>query len=348
MKRIINLIKYFIKNIFAYILFYSGILHLLKKYKFNNKTIVLMYHRILPKELINTSFSNDAIIVQPNTFSRQLEYLNRYFDVININQFNSNLVNNNFNKNTQCLITFDDGWVDNYIYALPVIKKHDLPATIFLPADYIDTHELFWQEKLARAIFNLSNTKTEEARTLLSKLQLKSIGVVKDNHEKRQIIINYVSKLKSESYTQVNQIYNKIISVDSLDNSPNDIDLYLNLQQIDDMKKHNISFGSHACSHKILTRLSKEEIRKELVESRDKLNTINKDTDTPLAIAYPNGNSNLEVHNIAKDVGYVMGFGTNPGHVTVNDNQFDIKRINIHETKARNKPMFMMILLGIY
>lgn len=47
-----------------------------------------------------------------------------------------------------CLITFDDGWKDNYTYAYPVLKRHHIPALIFLTTDFIGTSRAFWHEQL--------------------------------------------------------------------------------------------------------------------------------------------------------------------------------------------------------
>lgn len=90
---------------------------------------ILMYHSISP----NNS-SHSKLIVNPFQFERQMNFLKKKnYRVISTEELPWNL----FKKNKTVILTFDDGYEDNYTYAFPILKKYKFPATIFIVTDWI-------------------------------------------------------------------------------------------------------------------------------------------------------------------------------------------------------------------
>ena len=91
---------------------------------------ILMYHSI---------GRNDAFFtVRKEEFEKQLQYLrDNHFDVITLSALLERLKQNKSLAHT-VVITFDDGYKDNYDSAFPLLKKYQMPATIFLATNYID------------------------------------------------------------------------------------------------------------------------------------------------------------------------------------------------------------------
>jgi len=340
------------KNAIAYFLYYTGILFIIKKYKLKNKSIVITYHRIMPEEISDTSFSTDGIIVRPDTFNKHMSFVKKHFNILTISNFCQHMHQDDFPNKPSCLVTFDDGWIDNYIYAFPLLKKHSIPAIIFLPINYIDhtksdktEFKVFWQEDLGRKLSHLINLNSVNSNSFLKKYNLNNLFTL-DIKLRKQVILSFVNKIKQRPYTEINALLNQINEITGNIIDQDHIDKYFNWDNAKEMAQASISFGSHACSHRILTRMKKPEIETELLTSAHKIKEHI--SNIPLTIAYPNGNSNSTVQLISKDSGYSIGFGTNPGFTTSADNPYDIKRINIHEGKSSNIPLFMMALLGLY
>jgi peptidoglycan/xylan/chitin deacetylase (PgdA/CDA1 family) len=96
--------------------------------------IVLTYHRI------NDKLPKGQLVVHPKDFARQMMFLNFYrkqFEVISVAEMVKWLKGTMQSSRTKIVITFDDGYRDNYIYAYPVLKKYKFPAMVFLTTDYI-------------------------------------------------------------------------------------------------------------------------------------------------------------------------------------------------------------------
>ncbi|HYC27552.1 MAG TPA: polysaccharide deacetylase family protein [Chitinophagaceae bacterium] len=90
-------------------------------------TVVLMYHRIARP--VNDHWQ---LCVSPGNFEQQLQVISRH------------------KKNI--IITFDDGYIDNYTVAKPLLEKYQLPATFFIATGNIDSGKEFWWDELEQLI----------------------------------------------------------------------------------------------------------------------------------------------------------------------------------------------------
>ena len=93
---------------------------------------VLMYHHINPHQ-------GDMVTVTPAVFEAQMKYLHDSgYRTLNIDEFVLYLSGSLTVREKAVVVTFDDGWLDNYIYALPVIKKYRIKVAIFVVTDRIE------------------------------------------------------------------------------------------------------------------------------------------------------------------------------------------------------------------
>ncbi len=344
MRYFIHRIKYLLKNVMAYILYYTGLLFIIKGYKLKNKTVVLTYHRIVPFSERKNSFSHSAIMVDNINFDRHIEFLKKHFKIINSSDLIYGLNHKNGFADSSCLITFDDGWNDNFDYAFPILKSHNVSALVFPATNYIDTNKLFWQEAMGHGFFQLLSNNSKAAAKLLIDHKIDNL-----KHVPREIqldtIRKYVRELKTLPYIEINLILRQL--KDILCNiNYGKIDTYINWLKISEMHSAGIEFGSHGCSHKILTRLDDNIITEELTHSKQ---LLAKCISTEIqSFAYPNGNNNERIGKLVKESGYTTGFGTQFGYVSYNDNPFDLKRINIYDAISTNNPVLLSTILGIF
>lgn len=89
----------------------------------DSELIILTYHSVNPDHIFS---------VKPDEFEKQIKYFAENFDVVSLNNLNLDS-----NSKKQAVITFDDGYEDNYTYAFQILKKYNVPATIFITSDFI-------------------------------------------------------------------------------------------------------------------------------------------------------------------------------------------------------------------
>lgn len=158
--------------------------------------IILLYHQITP----NINEQNVRMAITPNLFAQQMEYLaQNNYSIISLNDFLKHQEKNIPLSPRQVIITFDDGFKNNYLYAFPVLKKHKFKATIFLSTDFIGQTAKY-SPKLNRWI-----TKKEDKNDILfpfvSWLEMKQMaehGIEFGAHTCSHPVLTKISLLQAE------------------------------------------------------------------------------------------------------------------------------------------------------
>lgn len=330
----------------AHALYYSGFLWLLAAVKLRRRVVVLMYHRVLPRDA--DTFSSDGIIVTRETFARHLRFLKFFFRPLSLDQFTAALLQGEHMPSRGCLITFDDGWHDNVMHALPLLRAHDMPAVVFLATDYIGTSQCFWQERIARKMFHAVDFG-DEPRALVeaqTSCDLRLLSPEKRRHAIRAVVTD-MKQWPPESVARFEASLDDASSiVGALPPDPGE-DRFMDWSDASRLVPPNqLVAAAHGCSHIRLTSLDNEQLAHELRESRLTLHSAVGGTVT--AIAYPNGNVDDRVVRMAREVGYQVGFTTQRGLVSKGDDALRLHRINIHEASAASVPELLCVILGVF
>ena len=106
------------------------------------KAVILMYHRITRTEL-----DPWGMCVSPENFSEQLESIRRVATPMSLVDFVRARQSGDLPERA-VVVTFDDGYVDNFEVALPILRQHRVPATLFVATCNIGTDREFWWDRL--------------------------------------------------------------------------------------------------------------------------------------------------------------------------------------------------------
>ena len=133
------------KNKVKKALFDSGLVSIMHKVRNRHHLTTVMFHRVLPANDPRSIGANESYTITPDEFDQCLSFFQRHYNVISLEQLRGPTGSL---PARPLLITFDDGWQDNLQYAAPVLRKHDLPAVLFVASGAIGSDKGFWQEDL--------------------------------------------------------------------------------------------------------------------------------------------------------------------------------------------------------
>lgn len=104
------------------------------------KGLILAYHRV-------NSNGKDPMAVPVENFRAQMNYFyERGYSTLTLGEFSALVTQGKVPQKT-LVITFDDGYRDNYLCAFPILKHYGFRGTVFLIADFIDTNDVFPMDK---------------------------------------------------------------------------------------------------------------------------------------------------------------------------------------------------------
>lgn len=338
----------------SFLLYYTGLVDYQLRKKSAGCCIVLMYHRVMPEKERAMSWSHDGITINVTAFENQMAYLARNCLPISISDLDAQMQHGKAFAPKSVLVTFDDGWQDNYEYALPILRKYNIPALIFLSSGFIGTDRNFWQERSVRLLWMVirqaqSDTNcAKELVAIFGKNQTRLLLASK-REQCRTRVLAMVQALKNKSYTEIEAVMKRLMTVcqsvpdkGSIKGSGPD---FLSWEQVREMKGSGIDFGSHGVNHLMLDKAGVD-IDVEIRQSKRDIEAQIQDSVT--AFSYPNGNYNTSVVKKVAANGYRLGFSTQYGFNSPTDDRFLLKRVNIFQDATATLPLFTTRILGYW
>lgn len=275
---------------------------------------------------------------QISSFEKQLSFFRKNFNIISLEEYiNSQTIYGKEEKMPvkPMAITIDDGYLDNYTIAYPVLKKWKIPATVFIATDFVEKREWLWTDMLQ---YTLLNTKKKTFQFPLNGATHDfQVGNFDDWHRTQLRIFHYCRTLAEEDKNRYLDELSRHLDIRVPRETVGDF-VPMSWGQIGEMSENGIGFGSHTCSHPILSRLSGERLRQEIGESKNKIEK--RLTSKVKSFCIPNGTMedyNQETIAVIKKSGYSCAVTTIPGSNPVKSlNTFELKRISVNGDDTKN------------
>ena len=324
------------KKVICFIIYYTGILNLLNLFykKFSKGSLtILMYHQVGESE-----YNGYYIAVSPENFEKQIRYLRKNYNIISLKELCAYIRSKELPAEDCAVITLDDGYKDNYVNAYPILKRYNIPATIFLTSGYIGANQILWWDRVAKIIKIISRGKkeiklqddnyAEKLRNILISIYGKK---VKSIQEAIDLLCVYLKSVPEKEKNMIlNDLEDKLQPY--LDKTYNPGNM-LTWDEIIEMGKNGIDFGGHTITHPILTKIGIEQVKDEILNSKNEIEKrINKNI---LHFSYPNGKEedfNVETKKIVRESGYISACSTIDGENDLYTDLFALKRKGINNS----------------
>jgi peptidoglycan/xylan/chitin deacetylase (PgdA/CDA1 family) len=295
--------------------------------RLRGRVLILGYHRVLPAEELARQYVQPGMYVRSDTFEVQMGFIKERFEVLSLAEALEAWRGGDLDAGRcYCVVTFDDGWIDNYRYAYPVLRRLGIPATIFLATGFIGTDRWYWPERLTY-------------------LRARGTAVPGDREwEGDREVEDLIERWKARPRASIEADLGELARNAGI-GMPRER-VVVNWDEVAEMSGHGISFGSHSVNHALLTAERIEDVRWELRTSLEHLERA-KINHLPV-FAYPNGASSREIASEVRAAGYVAAVTTEPGREPVRPSDlFALRRVTVHERVSSSVPMFTFHAAGI-
>lgn len=290
---------------------------------------ILYYHHVFAE---NEPYHPDDISAQ--NFEQQIEFLQKHFNILALAEA-INLLEQKKLPPKALVISFDDGYQDNYTTALPILEKFNAPATFFVATEGVEKGYL-WNDEIEQAI------KKTTKEIISNKINGTALSI-KTQSEKINAFHTLVNSLKFQSNEQRSI---KIISLLEELNISTFTKTMMTTEQLSDLHYRGFTLGAHTHSHTILSTETNENVQQELIINKNILENITKQAIDFLA--YPNGLEGRDFSdthcNIVQKLGFKAAFSSNDGGSVNSTNMYKIPRFMPYRKQL---PLFALSIAKI-
>jgi peptidoglycan/xylan/chitin deacetylase (PgdA/CDA1 family) len=315
-----------IKGLAGTVFYYGGLFHVVRAVNniLGRRLTVVTYHRVTDRDFACIESSLPYLFVRKDTFEDQILFMKKHYRIMSFKELEGHRKAGAVPWNS-LIITFDDGYEDFHHTAYPLLKRHGVPATVFLAVNRVGNASAgtFWWDRAFHCLKALQ--KEEEGGGQLSELDEEAREIYEEFRDDPSRLFARLNRWEAERLCRL------IERLPGGDGEPHgrhvSENMMLTWQQVREMNGE-VEVGSHTLSHSNLLGLEGDRRAHEIEGSKKKLERHVSERIT--AFSYPAGNTDAETKRMVCSAGYEYAVLTKRGVNTLSD-RFALKRINIWE-----------------
>ena len=315
-------------NLLNRALFYSGAI--LKKNPFLFKAFMqyrtdslrIIYYHVVSDTRHRYYF--DGKTINSDEFIYQIDMFQRHFEIISLTealQFSSK----GQSLRKKLVITFDDGFYENYSVIAPILIEKKLKATFYLIGNCIDNKDLMWRNKLL-----LINKTKDKVNLEKSIREISDEYGLKSGSSKNLMSWSFKVFPMDKKEEIVNKLWQLVLEI-PIQEYLEEYKPYMTRHHIRELSTEGFEFGTHSMSHPIFNRLGYNNFRDEILNSRSFISQLtggNVNT-----FSYPFGvraNADFEKQFVFENTNIIEAFlGTKNKLCNYNHNKMNWERDNL-------------------
>ena len=291
-----------------------------------NKLNILLYHGV-------TDIPNEGIInyqgkhIHVGEFISQMEFIKKKCSPLSIDEWVEIRRNNKKIPKYPTIISFDDGFKNNFTVAAPILDKLRIPSVFYITTGVIDTNKMFWVDIIEQCI----NYCEKDSIELF--LDRKTYYDLKSNKSKSKALISIKKFCKNSQSDKKDEILNDLINQTDITPKKDLHDNYETLSWKDIRQMNNnklFTIGGHTVSHNILSSINHQSLDYQILEC---INKLSKELQSKIIhFSYPEGQKNhynKKVISRLKKYGIICCPTAIHGYNDFSDNLFNLKRVMV-------------------
>lgn len=280
--------------------------------------LILTYHRFSEGE------ENDK--TSASAFAEQLDYLSSHYRVVPLTQMVDELNSEQPAVSTRkgpAAITIDDGYRDAFEIAYPLLRRRNLPATLYVVSEFVNHRVWIWTDK---ARYLCANAQPQRTTLQVGGRNLQiEIGDQASRRREALRLNDLLKTLGDDDKDEALRSAAKALDV-QIPELPPEAFKSVTWEQAKELDRNHIEIGSHTMTHPILTNITEHQLHHELLGSRMELEEA---LHRPVEhFCYPNGDQNRRVHAEVARVGYRVAVTTISGLTRRGDDPLQLNRIH--------------------
>jgi peptidoglycan/xylan/chitin deacetylase (PgdA/CDA1 family) len=299
------------------------------------QSMVLLYHRVC-------SLDSDPqmLSITPENFYDQVSFLKKEYVLLTADEFADFVTRNKSLPPKSVLLTFDDGYADNFQIALPILESLGAQALFFITTSNIDTTKELWWDELERVFLTTArlpemiHLKTENNSSFKTGSEMDRYNVYNKLHP----------KIKYSHFEERENMLSDFRTWAGITNTGRETHRLMTWNEAVKMSKSKSAvIGAHSVHHVPLSVINYNEQLKEIKDSKELLESR---LQLPVKyFSYPYGakkDYTIDTVNICKSLDFALSFSNFPGYIGRYTDRFQLPRvlvrnINLSEFKTHLK-----------